>query len=213
MLWPLLVDQGVTLQVALEQLFIPAGATFAMVLAAFLLMGFGRSLAAICHVFWSEIFFRSNIFDFHCEGTVMRATHFRGADRHSASSEQDVFSFDATYFALATEAVSSTFAVSGQHNLEQPRYILSLDNCDGFMNSVVGGLEAQFHTRNEEILNDKRADREARLDYIRQEQQARRTGDLSAQGLVAPEQREALEADLPDAGEREKIARWEGNSD
>jgi hypothetical protein len=81
------------------------------------------------------------------------------------------------------------------------------------MNSVVGGLEAQFHTRNEEILNDKRADREARLDYIRQEQQARRTGDLSAQGLVAPEQREALEADLPDAGEREKIARWEGNSD
>lgn len=213
MLWPLLVDQGVTLQVALEQLFIPVGATFAIVLAAFLLMGFGRSLAAICHVFWSEIFFRSNIFDFHCEGTVMRATHFRGADRHSASSEQDVFSFDATYFALATEAVSSTFAVSGQHNLEQPRYILSLNNCDGFMNSVVGGLEAQFHTRNEEILSDKRADREARLEYIRREQQARRTGDLSAQGLVAPEQREALEADLPDAGEREKIARWEGNSD
>lgn len=213
MFWPILVDQGVTLQVALEQFFVPAGGTFAIVIAAFLLMGFGRSLAAICHVFWSEIFFRSNIFDFHCEGTVMRATHFRGADRHSASSEQDVFSFDATYFALATEAVSSTFAVSGQHNLEQPRYILSLDNCDGFMNSVVGGLEEEFHARNEEVRSEKRADREERLDYIRQEQEARRTGDLSAQGLVAPEQRDALESDLPNAGEREKITRWEGDSD
>ena len=143
----------------------------------------------------------------------MRATHFRGADRHSASSEQDVFTFDATYFALAADTVSSTFAVSGQYNLEQPRYVLSMSPCDGFMESVMGDLEQQFRQRNEEIQNEKRSDREQRLDYIRQEQEARRTGDMTAQGLVLPQQ-PALDSEMvsPNA-EREKIARWEGDND
>jgi hypothetical protein len=197
---------------ALNLLFIPAGATAAILLASLLLLGFGRTLSRICHLFWAEIFFKSNLFDMHCEGTVMRATHYRGADRHSASSEQDVFSFDATYFALATEAVSSTFAVSGQQNLEQPRYLLSLSPCDGFINSVVGDLEDQFRRRNDEIKSEKQADREQRLDYIRQEQEARRTGDMAAQGLVAPEQRASLESDVVSDQDREKIARWEGDT-
>ncbi|MBN7771025.1 hypothetical protein KUV44_07045 [Marinobacter daepoensis] len=197
---------------AFNLLFIPAGNTAALLLASLLLLGFGRTLARICHLFWAEIFFKSNLFDLHCEGTVMRATHYRGADRHSASSEQDVFSFDATYFALATEAVSSTFAVSGQHNLEQPRYLLSLAPCDGFINSVMGDLEEQFRRRNEEIQNEKQADREQRLDYIRQEQEARRTGDMTAQGLVSPERRASLEADVVTSQDREKIARWEGDA-
>jgi hypothetical protein len=197
---------------ALNLLFVPAGATAAILLASLLLLGFGRTLSRICHLFWAEIFFKSNLFDMHCEGTVMRATHYRGADRHSASSEQDVFSFDATYFALATEAVSSTFAVSGQQNLEQPRYLLSLSPCDGFINSVVGDLEDQFRRRNDEIKNEKQADREQRLDYIRQEQEARRTGDMAAQGLVAPEQRASLESDVVSDQDREKIARWEGDT-
>ncbi len=106
---------------------------------------------------------RLRIFDFHCEGTVMRATHFRGADRHSASSEQDVFTFDATYFALAADTVSSTYAVSGQYNLEQPRYVLSMNTCDGFMNSVMGDLQDQFRHRSDEIQDEKRVDREQRV--------------------------------------------------
>ncbi|MGC8120250.1 hypothetical protein [Marinobacter sp. VGCF2001] len=211
-----MMDQIRASQMGMEQaftlLFIPAGTTAALILSSLLLLGFGRTLARICHLFWAEIFFKSNIFDLHCEGTVMRATHYRGADRHSASSEQDVFSFDATYFALATEAVSSTFAVSGQHNLEQPRYLLSLSPCDGFINSVVGDLEDQFRRRDDEIKSEKQADREQRLDYIRQEQEARRTGDMAAQGLVAPEQRASLEADVINDQDREKIARWEGDT-
>lgn len=207
--------KGLTGPQLIEQFLAPVGSTLAIGLASLLLLGFGRSLARICHLFWAEIFFKSNLFDLHCEGTVMRATHFRGADRHSASSEQDVFSFDATYFALATEAISSTFAVSGQHNLEQPRYLLSLNACDGFINNVVGDLEDEFRRRNDEIREEKRADREERLDYIRQEQEARRTGDMSAQGLVAREPQTALENQRDDAPmtqspEREKIQRWEG---
>ncbi|KAA1176128.1 hypothetical protein FWJ25_03070 [Marinobacter salinexigens] len=207
------VQNGVSQEVFNELFLIPAGGTVAIVFGALLLMGFGRSIARICHLFWSEIFFKSNLFDLHCEGTVMRTTHFRGADRHSASSEQDMFAFDATYFALATEAVSSTFAVSGQQNLEQPRYLLSLRGCDGFLNGVVGDLEDQFRRRNEEFRNEKRADQDERLDYIRREQEARRTGDMSAQGLVAPEARAALEeSPLEGSADREKVARWEGES-
>ena len=211
--WSQLVGQGAGLEQAVNQLFVPVGATAATLLSGLLLMGFGRTMDRICHMFWAEIFFRSRIFDFHCEGTVMRATHFRGADRHSASSEQDVFTFDATYFALAADTVSSTFAVSGQYNLEQPRYVLSMTPCDGFMNSVMGDLEDQFRRRNDEIQDEKRVDREQRLDYIRQEQEARRTGDMTAQGIVAPRQ-QALESEMvaPDA-DREKIARWEGDDD
>jgi len=175
-------------------------------------MGFGRTLDRICHMFWAEIFFRSKVFDFHCEGTVMRATHYRGADRHSASSEQDVFTFDATYFALAADFVSSTFAVSGQYNLEQPRYVLSMSPCDGFMNSIMGDLEDEFRRRDDEIQSDKQADKEQRLDYIRQEQEARRTGDLAAQGLTSPQQR-AIESEMPVDADREKISRWEGEAD
>src|SRR5690554_5458333 len=208
-----LASRNAGFETVASQLLVPAGGTAALLIAALLLMGFGRTLDRICHLFWAEIFFRSKIFDFHCEGTVMRATHYRGADRHSASSEQDVFTFDATYFALAADAVSSTFAVSGQHNLEQPRYVLSMSPCDGFMESVMGDLEQQFRQRNEEIQNEKRSDREQRLDYIRQEQEARRTGDMTAQGLVLPQQ-PALDSEMvsPNA-EREKIARWEGDND
>jgi len=211
--WRQLVSQSAGIETVVSQLLVPVGATAATLLAGLLLMGFGRTLDRICHMFWAEIFFRSRIFDFHCEGTVMRATHFRGADRHSASSEQDVFTFDATYFALAADTVSSTFAVSGQYNLEQPRYVLSMSPCDGFMESVMGDLEQQFRQRNEEIQNEKRSDREQRLDYIRQEQEARRTGDMTAQGLVLPQQ-PALDSEMvsPNA-EREKIARWEGDND
>ena len=200
-----------TMGQAFDQLLIPMGSTITLALTGLLLLGFGRSMSRIVHLFWSEIFFQSNLFDLHCEGTVMRATHYRGADRHSASSEQDVFSFDSTYFALATQATSSTFAVSGQQNLEQPRYLLSLANCDGFMNSVISDLQHQFERRDDEIKAQKREDREERLDYIREEQAARRTGDLSAQGLVSDEAREELahqpEDPLDPPREREQIAR------
>ncbi|HLV77716.1 MAG TPA: hypothetical protein VKY53_07335 [Marinobacter sp.] len=207
-----LASRNAGFETVASQLLVPAGGTAALLIAALLLMGFGRTLDRICHLFWAEIFFRSKIFDFHCEGTVMRATHYRGADRHSASSEQDVFTFDATYFALAADAVSSTFAVSGQHNLEQPRYVLSLSACDGFMSSVMGDLEDEFRRRNEEIQNEKRADKEQRLDYIRQEQEARRTGDLTAQGLVPPQQ-QVLDTPMASEIDREKISRWEGDAD
>ncbi|MCX2779080.1 hypothetical protein [Microbulbifer thermotolerans] len=199
-------------QARIELFLIPVGGTVALLLASLLLLGFGRTLARICHLFWAEVFFKSNLIDFHCEGTVMHTTHFRGADRHSASSEQDVFSFDATYFALAAEAVSSTFAVSGQNNLEQPRYLLSLNACDGFINSVIGDLENAFRQRHEEIQSDKQIDQEQRLDYIRREQEARRAGDMAAQGLVAPQQPTALEADPVQDPKREQISRWEGES-
>ncbi|MBJ6137317.1 hypothetical protein [Marinobacter litoralis] len=210
--WEQLIAQRANVELLLNQLLIPAGGTVAMLLASLLLMGFGRTLDRICHMFWAEIFFRSKVFDFHCEGTVMRATHYRGADRHSASSEQDVFTFDATYFALAAEFVSSTFAVSGQYNLEQPRYVLSMSPCDGFMNSVMGDLEDEFRRRDEEIQSEKQADKAQRLDYIRQEQEARRTGDLTAQGLASPQQ-QALESEMTVDNEREKISRWEGEAD
>lgn len=150
-------------QARIEGFWIPVGGTVALLLASLLLMGFGRTLARICHMFWAEIFFKSNLLDFHCEGTVMHTTHFRGADRHSASSEQDVFSFDATYLTLAAEVVSSTFAVSGQNNLEQPRYLLSLNSCDGFINSVMGDLENAFRQRHDEIQSDKQMDQEQRV--------------------------------------------------
>jgi len=210
--WDQLIAQRASIELLLNQLLIPAGGTVAMLLASLLLMGFGRTLDRICHMFWAEIFFRSKVFDFHCEGTVMRATHYRGADRHSASSEQDVFTFDATYFALAADFVSSTFAVSGQYNLEQPRYVLSMSPCDGFMNSIMGDLEDEFRRRDDEIQSDKQADKEQRLDYIRQEQEARRTGDLAAQGLTSPQQR-AIESEMPVDADREKISRWEGEAD
>lgn len=211
--WDQLVSQGAGTEAVFSQLFIPAGGTAAMLLAGLLMMGFGRTLDRICHMFWAEIFFRSKVFDFHCEGTVMRATHYRGADRHSASSEQDVFTFDTTYFALAADTVSSTFAVSGQYNLEQPRYVLSMNACDGFMNSVMGDLEDEFRRRNDEIQNEKREDKDQRLDYIRQEQEARRTGDMTAQGL-ATHQQPALDSAMPEADpERQKISRWEGEGD
>lgn len=205
------LTQSANVEIVASELLVPAGGTTAMLLAGLLLMGFGRTLDRVCHMFWAEIFFRSKIFDFHCEGTVMRATHFRGADRHSASSEQDVFTFDATYFALAADTVSSTFAVSGQYNLEQPRYVLSMSPCDGFMNNVMGDLKEQFRQRNEEIQNEKRSDREQRLDYIRQEQEARRTGDIAAQSLLTPQQSELQSRIVSPEVEHEKIARWEGD--
>lgn len=51
------------------------------------------------------------------------------------------------------------------------------------------------------------------MDYIRREQEARRAGDMAAQGLAPSQQSAAaLEVDpVRDSG-REQIARWEGES-
>ena len=195
-----------------EVLIEPLATSFKLFLASLLLFAFGRTLWSVSHLFWAEIFFKSQMFDLHCEGTVMRSKHFRGADRHSASSEQDLFSFDATYFALGAQALSSTFAVSGQYNLEQPRYLLSFGADDGFLNGIIEDLQSQFQRRDEELKADKQADKDERLDYIRAEQEARRTGDMTAQGLTRQAQ-EALEQNkdkpLPEPIEREQIKRWE----
>lgn len=196
-----------------EGLIAPLATSFKLLLASLLIFAFGRTLWRISNLFWAEIFFKSQLFDLHCEGTVMRSRHFRGADRHSASSEQDLFSFDATYFALGAQALSSTFAVSGQHNLEQPRYLLSFSADDGFLNGIIEDLQAQFQRRDQELKADKQADKDERLDYIRREQEARRTGDMTAQGLTRQAQSalgQDQEGPLPQPTEREQIKRWEG---
>lgn len=118
-----------------------------LVLGAVLFL-FGNILVATAHGYSAEITFESRLVHFFGSGTFNRSKISTGmAITDSTRSENEIVRSALTPWLLTSRLVSSTFAVSGNNNLEQQRYILEMHKHDDFLASLVADLRKFIDSR------------------------------------------------------------------
>lgn len=109
---------------------------------------FGNVLTAMANAFWSEILFRSLLLELSVEGTYTESRLSTGNSIYdSTRSENVVVRSTITPWFLVSDLLTSTFATVGNLNLEQKRYILSLDKDDNTLSDILGELDEFFASR------------------------------------------------------------------
>jgi hypothetical protein len=113
-----------------------------------LLLIFGSVLSKIGNAFWAEMQFRSLLLELSIEGTYTESRLSTGNSIYdSTRSENIVVRANITPWFLLSNLLTSTFAVSGNMNLEQERYILSLNKADDTLIEVLSELDGFFASR------------------------------------------------------------------
>ena len=113
-----------------------------------LLLIFGWVISAIGNAFWAEMQFRSLLLELSIEGTYTESRLSTGNSIYdSTRSENVVVRSNITPWFLLSNLLTSTFAVSGNMNLEQERYILSLNKADDTLAEVLSELDSFFASR------------------------------------------------------------------
>lgn len=162
----------------------------------FLLWGFGRSLSRAVHLFWAEIHFQSVLVYFTCEGTSSLAQKTRGDGMMESRGSNQTYFTDMTFRVLVSRILSSTFAVSGTQNLEQPRLVLSMEPADDWANGVVQDFRDRLRHR-QTISGDTEMD-QAVLDDIQSRQLKRQEAEAQIRNQAELERLQA--AKMMDAG-------------
>ena len=113
-----------------------------------ILLIFGNVLTAMANAFWSEMLFRSLLLELSIEGTSTESRLSPGNSIYdSTRSENVVVRSTITPWFLVSELLTSTFTTVGSLNLEQKRYILSLDKDDNTLNDILDELDEFFDSR------------------------------------------------------------------
>lgn len=113
-----------------------------------ILLIFGNVLTAMANAFWSEMLFRSLLLELSIEGTYTESRLSTGNSIYdSTRSENVVVRSTITPWFLVSELLTSTFTKVGSLNLEQKRYILSLDKDDNTLNDILDELDEFFDSR------------------------------------------------------------------
>lgn len=114
----------------------------------FLLLIFGSVISTIGNAFWAEMQFRSLLLELSIEGTYTESRLSTGNSIYdSTRSENVVVRSNITPWFLLSNLLTTTFAVSGTMNLEQERYILSLNKADDTLAAVLHELDDFFASR------------------------------------------------------------------
>lgn len=114
----------------------------------FLLLIFGSVISTIGNAFWAEMQFRSLLLELSIEGTYTESRLSTGNSIYdSTRSENVVVRSNITPWFLLSNLLTTTFAVSGTMNLEQERYILSLNKADDTLADVLHELDDFFASR------------------------------------------------------------------
>ncbi|RUO39848.1 hypothetical protein CWE15_08830 [Aliidiomarina taiwanensis] len=97
-------------------------------LFAFLIVSMmGRLLEGFTHVFWAELQFNSLLMYMKTEGTFTESKISTGMSIHdSTRSENVIVKSSITPWIVSSRITTSTFASSGQNNVEMPRYVMSM---------------------------------------------------------------------------------------
>jgi hypothetical protein len=100
------------------------------------------------NVYWAEMQFSSLLLELSIEGTYTESRLSTGNSIYdSTRSENIVVRANITPWFLLSNLRTSTFAVAGNMNLEQERYILSLNKADDTLNEVLSELDGFFASR------------------------------------------------------------------
>lgn len=108
-------------------------------LFAFLIVSMmGRLLEGFTHVFWAELQFNSLLMYMKTEGTFSESKISTGMSIHdSTRSENVIVKSSITPWIVSSRITTSTFATSGQNNVEMPRYVMSMHKNEEELNMIV----------------------------------------------------------------------------
>jgi hypothetical protein len=113
-----------------------------------LLIVFGQFIARMGNAFWAELQFSSMLLDLSVEGTYTESKLSTGQSIYdSTRSENIVVRSTITPWFLLSNLLTSTFAQSGNLNLEQQRHILSLEKNDETLANILAELDEFFDSR------------------------------------------------------------------
>lgn len=130
------------------------GNAVAAPLALWLFGGLGARLA---NLYWAEIFFSSHMLHFFAEGTYTESKVSTGmAITDSTRSENVLVRSSLTPWIFLSQVHSTTFAVSGAHNLEQNRYVVELTKNDAFLGEITRDLRRYIDSR--QVIADIKSD-------------------------------------------------------
>ena len=109
---------------------------------------FGLVISRMSNLFWAELQFRSLLLDLSIEGTYTESRLSTGQSIYdSTRSENIVLRSTITPWFLLSTLLTSTFARSGNMNLEQQRHVLSFEKSDETLAAVLGELDEFFDSR------------------------------------------------------------------
>lgn len=113
-------------------------------LFAFLIVSMmGRLLEGFTHVFWAELQFTSLLMYMKTEGTFSESKISTGMSIHdSTRSENVIVKSSITPWIVSSRITTSTFATSGQNNVEMPRYVMSMHKNSDELNMIVSEIHS-----------------------------------------------------------------------
>ncbi|RUO28121.1 hypothetical protein CWE12_12940 [Aliidiomarina sedimenti] len=110
----------------------------AMLFAFLVVSMMGRLLEGFTHVFWAELQFNSLLMYMKTEGTFSESKISTGMSIHdSTRSENVIVKSSITPWIVSSRITTSTFATSGQNNVEMPRYVMSMHKNEDELNMIV----------------------------------------------------------------------------
>ncbi|RUO26946.1 hypothetical protein CWE09_09710 [Aliidiomarina minuta] len=111
----------------------------------------GRLLEGFTHIFWAELQFNSLLMYMKTEGTFSESKISTGMSIHdSTRSENVIVKSSITPWIVTSRIISSTFAGSGQNNVDMPRYVMSMHKNQDELNIMVE--EIRHFLRNRENI-------------------------------------------------------------
>ncbi len=117
-------------------------------LAAAILWTLGMLIAHTANLYVSEIEFESDLIVFQATGTFAESRLATGMSIYdSTRSENTIVRSSLTPWLLVSKIHSSTLAVSGSDNLEQPRLVLGMNPDDDLCRDLVADARAFLHDR------------------------------------------------------------------
>jgi hypothetical protein len=118
------------------------------IVAPLVLWLFGTIGGRVANLYIAEVPFLSHLIHFFAEGTYTESKISTGmAITDSTRSENVLVRSSLTPWIFLSRIESSTFAVSGAHNLEQLRYVLEIEKDNGFLNRIVEDLRRFIDSR------------------------------------------------------------------
>jgi len=130
-----------------------AGNIITMFLPVVILFIFSSYLTKLALVYWSEVTFESFLIYLKIEGSYTESTISTGkAIYDSTSSENKLVRSSITSRLLISRLFTSTFAGGLAKNLNQPRFVLTLEKADDMQNLVINGIK-KFMSEKEVIAS------------------------------------------------------------
>jgi hypothetical protein len=120
----------------------------AAVLGPLLFWLFGRAIAFTANLYLAEIHFQSQLIAFRASGTYTESRLATGMSIYdSTRSENTIVRSSITPWLIVSHIESSIIAVSGAMNLEQPRYVLSMERNDPLCDELVRDMQCYLKER------------------------------------------------------------------